>query len=222
MLAVGIPQQPLGLLQLAGLLFHLGGAKRDRSPHHLELFRGHAEMPRHRLDEEAVQRLVGVERGDDASLIFDQGKLFPAQPGELPLGGAALVRLHLHYPCESLQALVHGSASHQPGRETVHEEMQHLGRGQIEEEQPAPEHEGQRDEIDRDLRRQLVGEADREIHDDRVDDERAGDAERQQKRVGQAARDARSSADLRAEACATGIARRRTRSARAGPPSAGR
>ena len=50
---------------------------------------------------------------------------------------------------------------------------QRLADGEVEHEEAAGEHERDGDEVDRDLRRQLVGEADHEVDDQRIDDERA-------------------------------------------------
>src|SRR5581483_3966003 len=74
-----------------------------------------------------------------------------------------------------------GLARCQPGGEGRSEIFDELPHGDDDEKKAAGEDEGHRDEEYRDLRRQLVGDADREVDDDRIDDERAADAEGDEK-----------------------------------------
>ena len=106
-LARGVAQHPFSLLQLAGLAFELGSLQLARPAQGVELLGGRAEVARHRLDEETVERLLGVQRGYDALLILQHDQLLPSQPREPPLRRAALMLLDLHDARQRLQPFLH-------------------------------------------------------------------------------------------------------------------
>src|SRR5690606_37844048 len=77
------------------------------------------------------------------------------------------------------------SASERRGQEAVHEQAEHDADTEIEKDEAAGDQERHGYEIDRNLRRELVDEADRQIDQDRVGDEGAGEAQRAVERLRQ-------------------------------------
>src|SRR5690606_7824846 len=75
------------------------------------------------------------------------------------------------------------SAAYRRRQEAVAEQRQHEADTEIEKRKRADDDEGQRHEIDRDLRRQLVDEADGEVGEDGIGDEGAGETQGQVERL---------------------------------------
>ena len=149
-------------------------------------------------------------------------RLLALQADEILFGHLVQPRLHLLNAFHLAEPVIHGSLSlAQPGREGGVEVGHEVADGEIEEEHAAGGDERHGDEEDRDLRRHLVGDADREVDDDRVDQERTADAERQQ----EGGRELVGDVD-EGEPADDPLPRRngpiRVRPGRAGAPSAGR
>ena len=77
---------------------------------------------------------------------------------------------------QPLRTAFHRSPPRDPERERLDEDLQGGLHGEIKQADAAEEHDRRRDEIDRNLRSQLVQEPEGEVQDERKNDERARDA----------------------------------------------
>ena len=113
--------------------------------------------------------MVRIERSDQLALRGLPRRQASLDARRSSFLGALDLRLHADQPVRFLGAAPHiridplMSQFMKPAMNRV----QHLRRSEVEQQQAPGEHERQRDEVDRNLRRQLVGEAEQQIDDDR-------------------------------------------------------